>query len=364
MRIAGQISETYQLKQMNEWPISELGVYCVVYEVGENEPLEKVLEMLRRDGRIDSAQPMYMFHTMAAPYNDPYFRLQNNLQAMQIEAAHRRATGRAVKIAVIDTGVDLEHPDLKGQVTDYQDFTATDAGQFSADLHGTAVAGVIGALADNGRGIVGVAPNAKLSALKACWQTKPAAQEAACNSLTLALALNTAIRMKPHILNLSLTGPPDPLLRQLIERALSNGIIVVAAVADQPSAASGFPASMEGVIAAYSPAQRDNNAFNDRPQSLSAPGVEILTTFPHDTYNFISGSSLSAAQISGVIALLLEMRPNLTSGEIAAILANSAVSVQNSGNRAAGVINAEAAIEQVSGAKYAAFEKNIFSFEP
>jgi subtilisin family serine protease len=364
-RISGQISETYRLKQINEWPVSELGVYCVVYEVGGNKQVEKVLETLRRDERIDVAQPMHLFQTMAAHYSDPYFRLQNNLQTLQIEAAHRRATGRGVKIAVVDTGVDLEHPDLEGQVTEHRDFTATEPGRFSADLHGTAVAGAIGALADNRRGIVGVAPGAELLAFKACWQAKPGTLEAACNSLTLALALNTAIRMKPHILNLSLSGPPDPLLRQLIEHALANGIIVVAAAADQAGATGGFPASMEGVIAAYSPAQTGHNALNGSGRLLlAAPGVEILTTFPRDSYNFISGSSISAAQISGVIALLLEMRPNLTGADIAALLGKSAVSAQNGENRATVMINAEAAVEQLAGARYAASEKNIFWFEP
>jgi subtilisin family serine protease len=359
-RVAGEISETYGLKQVNEWPISELGVYCVVYEAAGDESLETVLERLRRDERIDSAQAMHMFHTMGSRYSDPYYRLQNNLQTMQIEAAHRSATGRGIKIAVIDTGVDFEHPDLKGQVTDHRDFTAKDAAQFSGDLHGTAVAGVIGALAGNGEGIVGVAPDAELLAYKACWQIEAASMDAACNSLTLALALNSAIRMKPHILNLSLTGPPDPLLRQLIERALANGIIVVAAAADRTGSASGFPASMAGVIAAYSSDRLDGNAVINRELRLAAPGAEILTTFPHAAYNFMSGSSIAAAQLSGVIALLLELRPYLSSADIAAILGDSAASSRHAGNFAVVPIDAEAAIAQLSGAKYAASEKKYF----
>jgi subtilisin family serine protease len=364
-RVAGQISESYRLKQINAWPITELGIYCVVYEVAGNESVDDVLKTLQRDDRIKLAQPMSMYHTMASHYSDPYFRLQNNLQTMQIEAAHRRATGRAIKIAVIDTGIDLEHPDLQGLVSAHQDFTGNEGNHFSGELHGTAVAGVIGARADNGKGIVGVAPNAEIMAFKACWQTEPNSMAAVCNSLTLALALNTAIRMKPHILNLSLTGPPDPLLRQLLEHAQENGIIVVAAAADEAGATSGFPASMEHVIAAYTATQAGNDKEpGAHPQRLSAPGVEILTTFPHDTYNFMSGSSIAAAQISGVIALLLELRPDLASDEIVKILGDSAASGQNGSDMGFSVVNAEAAIEQLSGVKYVSSNLNIFLIEP
>jgi subtilisin family serine protease len=360
-RVADEISATYRLKQVNEWPISELGVYCVVYEAAGNEPLEAVLETLRRDERIDSAQAMYMFHTMGNRYRDPYYRLQDNLRTMQIEAAHRSATGRGIKIAVIDTGVDFEHPDLKGQIAEHRDFTAQNAAQFSGDLHGTAVAGVIGALAGNGEGIVGVAPNAEILALKACWQTAAVTLDAACNSLTLALALNTAIRMKPHILNLSLTGPPDPLLKQLLEKALANGIIVVAA-ADQTGTASGFPASLPGVIAAYAAEQTGNPPLTGQKLRLAAPGSEIVTTFPHGAYSFMSGSSIAAAQLSGVIALLLELHAELTADVVAGILSAGTASRPNETKRTATLapVNAEAAIMQLSATKYAASEKKHF----
>ncbi|MGR8936114.1 MAG: S8 family serine peptidase [Gammaproteobacteria bacterium] len=356
-RIAEQIAETYRLTQINAWPISELGVYCVVYEVGADASIETVLEALQRDSRIDLAQPMHLFHTLAAHYSDPYFPLQNNLEMLQIEAAHRKATGQGITVAVIDTGVDVEHPDLKGQVAEHRDLTGADGKSFSDDLHGTAVAGAIGALADNGRGIVGIAPDAELSVFKACWPAKPGALQAACNSLTLALALNHAITLKPHILNLSLSGPPDPLLRQLLERAMASGIIVVAAAAEVAEKNGGFPASMPGVIAVYAPAQITVNSMSRN--LLTAPGEAILTTFPHDTYNFISGSSIAAAQLSGVAALLLEVRPESSSADILAVLNSSAASVHMSGGRTVAMINAEAAITRLLGIRLAVHEKKI-----
>lgn len=116
-------------------------------------------------------------------------------------------------VSVIDAGIDARHPDLQGQLLDNRNYAAPDA----AEIHGTAVAGIIAALANNGQGIVGIAPNAKLIGLKARWPTEANGADAVCDSLSLAQALNTAIQLRPRILNLSLTGPADPLLTTALD---------------------------------------------------------------------------------------------------------------------------------------------------
>ena len=348
-RIAGELSEAYHLTVVAQWPMTELGVECVVYDVASDASVTEVLDALRHDQRVESAQPMHRFRTMAEAYSDPYYRLQNNIRSMQIEAAQRWATGRHVRIAVIDTGVDLQHPDLKGQVVAHEDFTARDSEDFARDLHGTAVAGVIGAIAQNGTGIVGVAPNAELIALKACWPMKPGALEAECNSLTLLQALNAAIGMEPDILNMSLTGPPDPLLHRMIDRALEKGIVVVASAWKKDGSNFGFPASMGGVIAVGASNQKhDQMATAKGRRCLMAPGVDVLTTLPSGTYDFVSGSSLSAALVSGVIALLLELNPDLTAEQVARILEKSAIHHRlNAASNDASMVNACSAIGQL-----------------
>jgi subtilisin family serine protease len=229
---------------------------------------------------------------------------------MHIEAAHQVATGKNITIAVIDTGVDDSHPDLTGQISLEQNFVAQSP-ETHKDIHGTAVAGVIAATANNRQGIVGVAPGAKLLALKACWPVVPLKPEAMCNSLSLSLALDRVISLKPQIVNLSLTGREDPLVGRLVNKALEAGIIVVAS-----AGAAGevyFPASVPGVVAVHA-------AGEHKPGTIAAPDQEILTTLPNSSYNFMSGSSFSAAHVSGLIALLLELKSHLTPAQIIALL--------------------------------------------
>jgi subtilisin family serine protease len=269
---------------------------------------------------------------------------------MQIEAAQRWATGHNVTVAIIDTGTDFNHPDLKGQIAEHQDFVDDDPAAFVNDIHGTAVAGVIAALADNGQGIVGIAPDAKLMALKACWPEKSDSPEAVCDSLTLAKALDAAVRLKPAILNLSLTGPFDALLARLIKRRLNSASLSSRQIPEQTDLTSGFPASMENVVPVRLAHKQRSTKPATRPTWIVAPGSEVLTTFPQGTYNFISGSSFAAAHVSGIIALLLELQPNLSAAHVIEILqAPARRPDQIPGSQASGVVNACAAIAKLRG---------------
>jgi len=173
---------------------------------------------------------------------------------------------------------------------------------------------------DNATGITGVAPDAKLIALKGCWPDQADSMAAVCNSLTLALAVNAAIKANVNILNMSLTGPEDPLLALLLNKAIQKGIIVVAANADvEKKENEGFPASLKNVIAVQSLVQSQTPS-QVQATVVNAPGEKVLTTLPHGTYDFISGSSIAAAEVSGIIALLLELKPDLTLAEVKALL--------------------------------------------
>jgi subtilisin family serine protease len=313
--MAADIAQEYSLVTIVEWPIRALGVHCVVYSVGDEQSVDGVIQRLVLDKRVEGVQRMNTFRALSS--EDPYKSLQTSFGDMQVESAHRFTTGKGVSIAIIDTGVDLSHPDLAGQVIKHADLTHGDSA-FNDDIHGTAVAGIIAAVSRNGVGIEGVAPDSRLFALRACWPEQRGALAAICNSLTLARALDTAISLKPQILNLSLTGPSDPLVEALLKAAQRAGIIVVAAEPSQ-GALAGFAAAIDGVIRvqAIGPAALESQSGESL---IWAPGSEVLTTFPNGTYNFASGSSFAAANVSAIIALLLELRPTLSSREARLLL--------------------------------------------
>ena len=398
-RVIASLEHDYPLDWVAGWRIDLLNVHCVVFMAHDATARDAMLAKLRTDSRVESAQPMNMFATSsrAAEYNDPYFSLQKGVEEIHVPEAQRWSKGRGVTIAVIDTGVDIAHPELAGRVKLTRNFVDSDMERFQMDRHGTAVAGVIAALTNNGQGIVGVAPASDLMALKACWQERLDAP-AVCNTLTLAEALAFAIERRSRIINLSLTGPSDPLLTRLVGRALDEGILVLGASVARVDATkiantsfdAGFPLSVPGVIAvadadsvarATSSGGTDNS--NDKTRSdqsralfagapaskslvsvppglphqqtarplLAAPGREVLTLAPGGRYDYVSGASISTAMVSGVVALLLERGQHLQADEVRAVLERTGYTGTNASLRIVDACDAVASVIRAQGCR-------------
>lgn len=335
-RYSFEIANEYGLVQVDHWPIKHLSVYCIVYRIADGDTRHDVLEKLREDARVESAQPMHEFKTGIAEnshYDDTYASLQHGLATLDISLAHRHSRGRGVRVAVIDSNVDVDHEDLQGRIDRIEKFP--DRNSTPDHKHGTAIASVIGAVANNAKGIVGVAPEASVELYVACW-SQANASAAICNSFILAKALDTMLDDPPDVLNLSLTGPHDELVGRLLRQAHDKGVIIVAARSTSFEGSEGFPASMEQVISVGSSESQTRERSSDFQDSdcVFAPGEKILVAIPDNAYDFRSGSSLAAAHVSGVIALLLDVMPEADLAEIQAILqqsqqttAGSAVSV-------------------------------------
>jgi len=338
------IADDYALREVSAWTIDALRLRCMLYELPAGSDRGDALARMRSDRRVSLAEPLQEFHTYsttpavstpeaspaaasgheAAGYNDPYVGLQQGFSRIGAAAAQRWASGARIEVAVVDTGVDASHPDLAGRVVAQRDFTTAASEPADQDRHGTEVAGVIAAVANNGVGIVGVAPGTHIRALRACWPVQANGSAARCDTFTLAQALGAAISSGARVINLSLGGPSDPLLEQLVAKAVERGIIVVGAV--PPDARmDGFPVDVDGVIAVRS----SDSPAAARP-ALAAPGRDILTLEPGGHYDYASGSSLATAHVTGAVALLLELDPRLDAKALFALLDGSSRSVDAS----------------------------------
>ena len=303
------LASRYHLQYAQSWPISLLHLQCAVFALPAGSAPETLLAQLQQDKRVAIAEPLHDYDVLTTP--DPYAAVQTSNERMDVGQAHLISRGRGVRIALIDTGLASDHPELRGRIEVQRNFVDDDARRFQLDRHGTAIAGVIAANAGNGQGISGVAPESRLLALKACWQLQEGADAARCNSFTLAKALASAVELKARIINLSLTGPPDLLLEALALQAMRAGIIIVG----PGSAAPAFPGSLRDLLGV---ARSEDQSV---PAGvLQAPGREVLTLAPGGRYDFFSGSSIATGEITGIAALLLARDSGLDATHLHRIL--------------------------------------------
>jgi len=312
-RSAEKLAHEYGLTLLSDWPMPALGVDCYVMESATGEEIADIVKRVSGDPRAEWVQPLNAFRTLGSKdplYPDPLYRVQPSAALWHLDELHSVSTGRGVRIAIVDSGVDSAHPDLAGRIEVRRNFV--DAPVDAIEAHGTQVAGIIGARADNGVGIAGIAPEATLLALRACWEVS--AEQTLCNSFTLAKALQFAIDDGARVINLSLSGPQDTLLGKLLDVALARGATIVTAV-DPRIAGGGFPASHAGVLAvSSSPAAAANEQTPAYPRwpVLMAPGRDIPTTFPGARWDFVSGPSFAAAHVAGLVALVKQLSPAAT----------------------------------------------------
>jgi subtilisin family serine protease len=195
-----------------------------------------------------------------------------------------------VRVGVIDTSVDLTHPDHSGQVS--RQVEIVPAPEPAARLHGTAVTGVIAAARGNGEGLVGIAPNATVHVYGACTDD---ATSARCTSFSIAQALVDAMEERMQVINMSFAGPHDPLIAMLLDAAaLSGAVLVAAGNTENPDAR--FPAGHPRVQAA------------DSERELWFASPARLSTRAGGSYQLFTGSSIASAGISGLAALIRERR--------------------------------------------------------
>ena len=257
--------------------------------------------------------------------------------------AHRINSGDNVLVAVIDSKIDTAHPDLTGVIADEYDAVGNAT---PAHPHGTAIAGAIAAHSK----LIGVAPKVKLLAVRAFSGTGETAQS---TTFSILKGLDWAASKNARIVNMSFAGPPDAMLQEMFAKANARGIVLIAAVGNEgPRSRPLYPAADARVIGVTATDAEDKlmpQATRGPQVAVAAPGVEILAAAPDGRYQVTSGTSIAAAHATGVAALLLAAKPNLTPAKVRADLIRYAHRIPGKRNEVgAGVIDALAVIKQSS----------------
>jgi subtilisin family serine protease len=342
-----QIASAHRLQAVSGSPIAALNARAQVYRIPDNRSTQTVIAALQSDPRVVLVQQNMTYQRQGTAADQVIRAAQYGLDMIGIPRAQELATGRGVKVAVIDSGVDVEHPDLKDAVV--ETFDATGSKEPLPDAHGTAVAGIIRAKGT----VVGVAPEATLLAARA-FVTDPKRDAAQSTSFILLKALDWSIGHGANVINLSFAGGRDPALERMIAEAASRNVILVAAAGNGgPRAAPAYPAAYPQVIAvtAHDKAEKLYTHANRGDYiTVAAPGVEILVPIVKGSHMFMSGTSMSSAYVTGIIALMLERSPSLTPERAMMILSETAGDLGKPGRDnefGAGRVDAVAALEAI-----------------
>jgi hypothetical protein len=318
--VGPQLASAYGVRLLRSVELKIIQVQLVVFELNPQQDKQTILGQLNADTRVNAAQPDYIYRT-SARYGDPYAFMSYGPEMTGAVQLHASTRGGGKTVAVIDTGADIEHPELAEAITGHEDFTGRG---WSADLHGTAVAGIIAAKPDNSEGSYGVAPEVKLLLLKACQPYETGSLSARCWTSTIAEALDHAASAKTPVINMSLGGPPDPLVTRVVQAVVATGQLIVAAAGNGgPAAKPAFPAALPDVLAVTAIDARNRSyagATLGEFIDIAAPGVDIVSPAPDGTYPALSGTSMATAHASGVAALLLDLAPLAAAPEIRATI--------------------------------------------
>lgn len=319
---------------------------------------ENALQTLATDPNVEYIEPNIRMYATAS-IEDPYYSEQWGLDQIQAPAAWEAASGEAqVTVAVVDTGVDYTHPDLKGRVDTANDidYVNNDRDAKDDEGHGTHVAGIIAAKL-NSQGIAGVAGSRSIKILP----LKALDRNGEGDMYDVATAIMDAADLGADVINLSLgaeldSGQKAPrTLTDAVQYAMDKGALVVAAAGNEAANADRYvPASIPGVITVSAVGNNLKLAnFSNYGSSvdLSAPGVDILSTYPGGRYAYMSGTSQATPFVSGVAALLKASDSDMSVKELTNRLLETATDLGKTGRDdqyGYGLVNAYRAIQSDS----------------
>ncbi len=325
--------------------IRPLGVHILKVPQGREED---IAYRLQKHPLVRYAEPDYIYHTLTTRPNDTYYsQYQWQLPHIGAETAWDTTTGdSSIIIAVLDTGVDLGHPDLASKLVSGYDFINNDDNPDDDEGHGTHVAGIAAAASNNNTGIAGVSWGARIMPVKVLNE------EGSGPNSDIAQGVIWAVDHGADILNMSLGGESESAtLRDAVTYAYEHGALVVAAAGNsyQEGNRTNYPAAYEHVLAVAATNDRDEHARYSNSGDyvdVAAPGGDpdgnsdddprhwILSTFYRSSgnnYAWMSGTSQAAPHVAGLAALLLTLDPTLSPDDLTDIIEDTAVDVESPG---------------------------------
>lgn len=302
-----------------------------VYSYSSSVNPADVLRDYNNMENVEYIEPNYIYRTSKAP-NDPNYGNLWGMKTIKAEEAWEESTGlSSVKVAVVDTGVQVSHPDLQANVLKSEGTGPGCQDNIDTGSHGSHVAGTIGAVGNNGTGVAGVNWNVSINGYAVLCS-------GGSGSLaTIAAGVNKAVADGNKVINMSLGGNSDSTtFHNAIINAKNSGVTVVVAAgncwnqpqsqkcplpnqAQRGSSDFTYPAAYPEVITVAATTSSDQSAsFSNRGRAndIAAPGVQIESTWPPSGYNSISGTSMASPHVAGAAAFLLSVNPNLTPDQI------------------------------------------------
>jgi hypothetical protein len=342
---ADELARRHGLARIGSQNFPLLGATVGLFRITDGRPIATVRREFAADSSVRSVQLDYRYvvqdQNSVPAEGDP---AQYALSKLRLPQAHTLAHGANVMVAVIDSGIDLKHPELANSIADSFDALGSKEGPHA---HGT---GIAGAIVSHAR-LMGSAPAARILAIRAFGAASTGAES---NSYVVLKALDYAVAHGAQIVNMSFAGPKDELIERAIAATAARGIVMVAAAGNAGAKSPPlYPAANANVIAVSATDAQDRLfAASNRGSyvAVAAPGVDIFLPAPDQKYQMTSGTSFSAAYVSGVAALMLERNPALKREELRATLMKTARDLGSPGRDdlfGAGEADAFAAVQAI-----------------
>mgnify|MGYP001243325143 CR=1 FL=1 len=345
-----RIAAQHRLRLLAAEPNTLLDTKIYFFDYSRDIPVRDMLAALKQHAAVATAQPNYLYATQQAGKGGwkarKNYNLQYALKNLDVAEAQDHLLGKGIIVAVIDSQMDLEHSELAGVVVDaFNAISRGGAGE--PNTHGTAIGSIIAARGQ----LTGVAPGASIVTVRA-FEGVSRFGPALGTSRALLQGVDWAFSRRARIFNLSFAGPKDPLFLKALTRLSAEGAILIASAGNEGDRSPAlYPAAADMVIAVTALNQKDNlfiAASHGDYVEMASPGVDILVALPGQRYGFMSGTSMAAAHISGIAALILEHNRDLPAAELRRILVSTAEDLGASGRDAlygAGRVSAAKAIQ-------------------